>query len=264
MPAGIKKRPGRAAQAFVPPRKQNGSWCRHQPPLVPGPTASPVRAGVFPGRVELLEAGRSQLPGSSGFRPRSCDLGRSLTSTCQANLPVTRLRIHRPKAWVSAGSSKKVGSAEASRFFFDDPTIASVACVPKDAARFRGGRGLELSSVAGSPLLIAKHHHGGPNRFAKAESRQACLWITGKSWISRPPQKSGISTGSDASPVGRPNRLRYQFTSGPVPAKHNARGGKTMTKPPIKKVTATRAITPKLRDPRSEEHTSELQSRGLI
>src|ERR1044072_7489938 len=25
-------------------QKQNGSWCRHQPPLVPGPNAAPVRA----------------------------------------------------------------------------------------------------------------------------------------------------------------------------------------------------------------------------
>jgi hypothetical protein len=52
-------------------------------------------------------------------------------------------------------SAKKVGSACASRFFFDGPSIASVACDPKITARFRGGRVSELSSLAGGPLASA-------------------------------------------------------------------------------------------------------------
>ncbi|MEA2235100.1 MAG: hypothetical protein QOD83_4916 [Solirubrobacteraceae bacterium] len=90
-----------------------------------------------------------------------------------------------PEGPGSAGPSKKVGSAEASRFFFEDPSSASVACVPKDTARFRGGRVSEPLSVAGNPLLIAKADNGAPIRFAKAESCLFCLWITGISGVSR-------------------------------------------------------------------------------
>jgi hypothetical protein len=57
--------------------------------------------------------------------------------------------------------SKKVGSACASRFFFDGPSIASVACDPKITARFRGGRVSELSSLAGSPFRSGSGGLGG-------------------------------------------------------------------------------------------------------
>jgi hypothetical protein len=77
-----------------------------------------------------------------------------------------------------------LGSAEASHFFFETPSIASVACVPKDTARFRGGRVSELLSLAGETLLIAKGDNGAVIRFAKAESRLFCLWITGISGVS--------------------------------------------------------------------------------
>jgi hypothetical protein len=50
----------------------------------------------------------------------------------------------------------KLGSACASHFSFEGPSIASVAFDPKIAARLRGGRVSELSSLAGGPFLIAK------------------------------------------------------------------------------------------------------------
>jgi hypothetical protein len=64
------------------------------------------------------------------------------------------------------GPSKKLGSACASHFFFDGPSIASVASDPKIAARFRGGRVSELSSLAGGPFLIAKFDSDSASRVA--------------------------------------------------------------------------------------------------
>jgi hypothetical protein len=125
---GRSRRPARRQ-----PQMQNGSWCRHQPPLVPGPNAAPVRAWPLswdrvPAEVLRPRSVPNQIP--EGIRSGSPS---RRTPAVSLSRPVS------PKAPVSAGPSKKVGSAEASRFFFEGPTIASVACVPKDAARFRGG-----------------------------------------------------------------------------------------------------------------------------
>ena len=38
----------------------------------------------------------------------------------------------------------------------------------------------------GTPLLIAKCQSVARNRFAPADFRESCLWITGISWITRP------------------------------------------------------------------------------
>lgn len=142
--------------------------------------------------------------GPFGFRPRSCDLGRFPTGTCQANLPVTRFAKPSPEGSGFAGPSKKLGSAEASHFSFEDPSTASVACVPKDTARFRGGRGSKLSSVAGSPSLTAKPDHAGRIRFAQRQIARFCLWITGISGVSRRRNsRLPVWQGSDRSGTGR-------------------------------------------------------------
>jgi hypothetical protein len=157
-PSPDSKRPGLGPGLSRYAQKQNGSWCRHQPPLGPSPTASPVRAGVFPGRFGLVPSKQASTGALSGS-------GRGLaTSVGSLSRPVS------PKAPVSAGPSKKVGSAEASRFFFEGPTIASVACVPKDTARFRGG------SQFGTSLPCGRNapHREGPQ------------------WRRHPIRKSGI------------------------------------------------------------------------
>src|SRR4051794_32334904 len=124
----------------------------------------------------LPKAGRTpskQAPWGFGvpaevLRPRSVPYGH--LSGEPAGYPFAKPS---PEGSGSAGPSKKVGSACASRFFFDCPAIASVACLPKETARFRGGRVLELLSVAGNPLLIAKCQSGALFRFAKADSRRS-------------------------------------------------------------------------------------------
>jgi len=146
----------------------------------------------------LSRAGRTpskQAPWGFGvpaevLRPRSVPYGH--LSGEPAGYPFAKPS---PEGSGSAGPSKKVGSACASRFFFDCPTIASVACLPKETARFRGGRVLEPSSVAGEPLLFAKRHNVGVRRFAKADSSGYCLWITGISWISRVIARAGGRIG---------------------------------------------------------------------
>jgi hypothetical protein len=92
-----QKRPGRAAQASRHlAQKQNGSWCCHQPPLVPGPNAAPVRAW------RLSWAGR--VP-AEVLRPRSVPNrnpeGIRSGSPTRRTSPVSLSRSVSPKAPVS-------------------------------------------------------------------------------------------------------------------------------------------------------------------
>jgi hypothetical protein len=105
------------------------------------PHLSPVQRVAGEGG-RLPRAGRTpskQAPWGFGvpaevLRPRSVPYGH--LSGEPAGYPFAKPS---PEGSGSAGPSKKVGSACASRFFFDCPTIASVACLPKETARFRGG-----------------------------------------------------------------------------------------------------------------------------
>jgi len=143
-------------------------------------TAAPVRAWRLswadrvPAEVLRPRSVPNQIP--EGIRSGSPS---RRTPTVSLSRPVS------PKAPVSAGPSKKVGSARRPHAS-SSKTLpsASVACVPKDTARFRGGRVSELLSLAGETLLIAKGDNGALIRFAKAESCRFRLWITGISWIS--------------------------------------------------------------------------------
>ena len=65
-----------------------------------------------------------------------------------------------------AGSSKKLGSACASHFFIEVPSIAPVACDPKITDRVRGGRFSELSFLAVGLFLVAKCHTDSASRVA--------------------------------------------------------------------------------------------------
>ncbi|MEA3044071.1 MAG: hypothetical protein QOH47_1909 [Sphingomonadales bacterium] len=98
-----------AAQKKWQPRNKMGAGVATSPHLSQVRTAAPVRAWrlSWAGRACPVEA--SFDGGPVGFRPRSCDLGRFPFAAPSA------------EASGSAGPSKKVGSACASRFSLEDP-----------------------------------------------------------------------------------------------------------------------------------------------
>jgi hypothetical protein len=102
-------------------------------------------------------------------------------------------------------------------------STASVACAPKSTARFRGGRVSQLSSVAGSPFLIAKGHNGAAIRFAKGESCPFCLWITGISRIS-PRKRAAARNGPAPAPLfaGTGPRHREPPPAAPWPGDYSS------------------------------------------
>ena len=116
-------------------------------------TAAPVRAWrlSWAGRTPLEQAPRVFGVPAEVLRPRSVPY--EYLSGEPAGYPFA---VPSAEASGSAGPSKKVGSACASRFFLDGPSIAPVACDPKIADRVRGGRVSELSFLAVGPFLIAK------------------------------------------------------------------------------------------------------------
>jgi hypothetical protein len=171
-------------------RKQNGSWCRHQPPLVPGPNCrageglASSLGGSGLSRRSKLRRGPCRVP-AGVLRPRTVPfrgpLARRLRSPLDPRRKWDRLAPH--------ASPSKTRST------------ALVACVPKDTARLRGGRVSELSSLAGSPLLIAKRHTARPAESRQGESWPFGLWIAGISWISSANPVPPLRIGPPACPL---------------------------------------------------------------
>ena len=164
-------------------------------------TAAPVRAWrlSWAGRACPVEA--SFDGGPVGFRPRSCDLGRFPFAVPSA------------EASGSAGPSKKVGSACASRFFFEDPLHCFGGLRPEGhrppprwprfGTFFPCGKSAPRRERPIDPALPSSR---------QGESRRFCLWITGISWISRrirphPPIRrriGAIARERGSSRAGRP------------------------------------------------------------
>ena len=123
--------------------------------------------------------------GPFGFRPRSCDLGRFPTNSCQANLPIIRLRFLRPKPPVPQGlrrkwdrlaphaSSSMVLPSRRLPAIRRSPTASAVAAFPN----FPSLRSVRSSS--------RKSTMTQPSESRQAESGPFCLWITWITWISR-------------------------------------------------------------------------------
>jgi hypothetical protein len=154
------------------PRIKMGADVATSPHLSRVRTAAPVRAW------RLSRAGRNSIEASSsgtpvGFRPRSCDPGR---------FPFAGPS---PEGSGSAGRSKKVGSACASRFSFDRPP--SLQWPP---SRKMTPASAVVAIWNFSPLPEIRSSSRTITMTRRPESRQAesggsCLWITGISWISR-------------------------------------------------------------------------------
>jgi len=154
------------------PAQEGRGWMPHRPKAASPRTKN--GAGVATGPV-------------IGFRPGSCDpgrfpIGRPLKQA-PTGFPISgpieasserslcgsfarRLRFRRTPGKVGSD----LGRPASSRFFPGCPTTASMASIPKDIRRFRGGGTQKLSSVSGRPLLTAKCQYGQAFRFAEADS----------------------------------------------------------------------------------------------
>jgi hypothetical protein len=156
------------------PQKQNGSWCRHQPPLVPGPNCrageglASFLGGSGLSRRSKLRRGPCRVP-AEVLRPRSVpfrgSFGRSLRfrwtleeSGIGLRLTLLLRRPAPPLRWLASRRT---------------PPASAVAAL----WNFLPLREVRSSSRTALMPRLPESRQG--------ESWPFCLWITGISWISR-------------------------------------------------------------------------------
>ena len=141
---GNQKGPGAPPRPFDPLQKQNGSWCRHQPPLVPGPNAAPVRAWPLswdrvPAEVLRPRSVPNQIPegirsGSPSGRTPTVSLSRPVSPKAPVPLDLRR-NWDRPKPhtspskthpllrWLASRRTPPASAVAADRNFLPSPEV---------------------------------------------------------------------------------------------------------------------------------------------